>query len=207
MDIAAALVAAALAGPLACEREDCELRVDPSDAEPSLATRTSGLYPGPHAEDPSHLVRTALAPRPLVNQKNERNAYALSEGKRLYSAYNCRGCHANGGGGMGPALMDDGWIYGGKAEQIVETIVKGRPGGMPAFGGRIPEFQVRQIAAFVRSLSGNVAGDAAPSRDTRGHLGGWVIDPQSIKPGTRMPQHNFAPEDLHALLDYLQSLK
>jgi cytochrome c oxidase cbb3-type subunit 3 len=25
---------------------------------------------------------------------------------------NCSGCHANGGGGMGPALMDDEWIYG-----------------------------------------------------------------------------------------------
>ena len=43
--------------------------------------------------------------------------------------------------------------------------------------------------------------------NTKGHLAGWVMDPQKIKPGVRMPQHNFEPNDLHALLEYLTSLK
>jgi cytochrome c oxidase subunit II len=43
--------------------------------------------------------------------------------------------------------------------------------------------------------------------NTRGHLAGWILDPQSIKPGTRMPPNALSPEDLHALLDYLQSLR
>jgi cytochrome c oxidase subunit 2 len=43
--------------------------------------------------------------------------------------------------------------------------------------------------------------------NNRGHLGGWIIDPQHLKPGVRMPPHNLAPEDLQALLDYLESLK
>ncbi|HEX2091758.1 MAG TPA: cytochrome c oxidase subunit II [Longimicrobiaceae bacterium] len=43
--------------------------------------------------------------------------------------------------------------------------------------------------------------------NTRGHLAGWVVDPQRIKPGARMPPNQLAPDELHALLSYLQSLK
>jgi cytochrome c oxidase subunit II len=43
--------------------------------------------------------------------------------------------------------------------------------------------------------------------NTRGNLAGWIIDPQSIKPGTRMPANQLDPADLHALLAYLESLK
>ncbi len=95
----------------------------------------------------------------------ERNAYALSTGKRLWTWYNCNGCHANGGGGSGPALMDDVWIYGGDAQSLYRTIAEGRPNGMPAFGGRIPEDQIWQLVAYVRSLSGLAPLDAAPNRN------------------------------------------
>jgi cytochrome c oxidase cbb3-type subunit III len=95
----------------------------------------------------------------------ERNAYALAEGKKLWTWYNCNGCHANGGGGSGPALMDDVWIYGGDASAIYQTISEGRPNGMPAFGSRIPKEQVWQLAAFVRSTAGLAPQDAAPNRD------------------------------------------
>ena len=40
------------------------------------------------------------------------NAYAMNEGKRLFNSYNYSGCHAHGRGAIGPALMDDRWIYG-----------------------------------------------------------------------------------------------
>jgi cytochrome c oxidase subunit 2 len=43
--------------------------------------------------------------------------------------------------------------------------------------------------------------------NTRGHLSGWIVDSQSIKPGNKMPPNSLSPEDLQALLDYLQSLK
>jgi len=48
---------------------------------------------------------------------------------------------------------------------------------------------------------------AGTLENTRGHLAGWVVDSQKIKPGNRMPPNNLEPQDLHALLDYLQSLK
>lgn len=81
------------------------------------------------------------------------NANAVVTGKKLFAAYNCSGCHSNGGGGMGPNLMDDVWIYGGRLTQIHQTLVEGRPNGMPAWGGKVPDEQLWQIAAYVRSLS------------------------------------------------------
>jgi cytochrome c oxidase subunit II len=43
--------------------------------------------------------------------------------------------------------------------------------------------------------------------NTRGHLAGWVLDSQSIKPGNRMPANPLPPDDLQALLAYLRSLR
>jgi len=43
--------------------------------------------------------------------------------------------------------------------------------------------------------------------NTRGNLGGWIVDPQSIKPGVHMPSNALAAKDLRDLLDYLQTLK
>ncbi|MEA2734381.1 MAG: cytochrome c oxidase subunit [Humisphaera sp.] len=40
-----------------------------------------------------------------------------------------------------------------------------------------------------------------------GHLAGWILDPQKIKPGVRMPQNALDPHDLRALLEFLESLK
>ncbi len=102
-------------------------------------------------------------PHPTYDQY-ESSAYAVSEGKRLFSAYNCVGCHQHGGGGIGPALMDSKWIYGSHPDQIYADIVQGRPNGMPSFSGKVPEYQVWEIVAYVRSLSGQLPSDVAPSR-------------------------------------------
>jgi len=48
---------------------------------------------------------------------------------------------------------------------------------------------------------------AATISNTRGHRAGWVLDPQVIKPGTQMPPMNLSNEDLHAVLDYLETLR
>jgi cytochrome c oxidase cbb3-type subunit 3 len=106
----------------------------------------------------------------------EGNAYALSEGKRLYSAFNCKGCHSEGGSGIGPPLMDDRWFYGFEPEEIFDTISRGRSNGMPAFGGvarepgiklvgTVREYQLWQLVAYVRSLSGLAPKTAAPGRN------------------------------------------
>jgi cytochrome c oxidase subunit 2 len=43
--------------------------------------------------------------------------------------------------------------------------------------------------------------------NTRGHLAGWILNPQNLKPGTHMPPTQLSSEDLHALLAYLETLK
>jgi cytochrome c oxidase cbb3-type subunit 3 len=66
---------------------------------------------------------------------------------------------------MGPPLMDERWIYGSSPEQIFSSIVAGRPNGMPAFGAKIPAYEVWQLTAYIRSMSGLASKAAAPGRD------------------------------------------
>lgn len=44
-------------------------------------------------------------------------------------------------------------------------------------------------------------------RNDRGNLAGWILDPQSIKPGALMPGTDMDGDDLQALLTYLESLE
>jgi cytochrome c oxidase subunit II len=50
-----------------------------------------------------------------------------------------------------------------------------------------------------------IAAGALPN--TRGALAGWILDPASAKPGTKMPATRLDPDDLEALLAYLESLQ
>lgn len=124
------------------------------------------------------------------------NAEAVQHGMRLYKQFNCAGCHFNGGGGIGPPLMDDAWIYGGRLDQIFNSIYQGRPNGMPTWGGKIPDDQIWQIATYVRSMSlpatlaangtGTPSQHPAPvPRDADMH-GGWTPpgSPAAQAPGS-----------------------
>jgi cytochrome c oxidase cbb3-type subunit 3 len=144
-----------VAGLAACQRENRNLQPGADVETAPRGVTVSDLYPGP---------TTAATPDDPRAAQYEGNAVHIANGQRLYKWYNCSGCHFNGGGGIGPALMDDKWRYGGKTEQIYASIVQGRPNGMPAFRDKIPPQQVWEIAAYVRSLSGNADKLAAPSR-------------------------------------------
>lgn len=43
--------------------------------------------------------------------------------------------------------------------------------------------------------------------NTVGHLTAWIVDPDGIKPGVRMPSTVLSAEDLHALVAYLEALR
>jgi cytochrome c oxidase cbb3-type subunit III len=148
---------------VACEREQRRYVTAPSPASGAGPTQMSPLHPGPSASAAFPVYAAASAPPQAYNF--ESNAVAVNEGKRLFRWYNCNGCHGAGGGAIGPALMDDRWIYGHEPAQIVASILQGRPNGMPSFAGRIPEDQVWKIAAYVRSMSGQLTTDVAPSRN------------------------------------------
>ncbi len=147
-----ALVAALAAALPGCRRETRLLREPPAMRDRVLAVNVANFVPG------------GTPPDTIWRNPYEENAYTIAEGKRLFEWYNCTGCHAHGGGGSGPALMDSTWIYGSQPGQIYATIVQGRPNGMPAWGGRIPEYQVWELVAYVRALGGLVPKTAAPGR-------------------------------------------
>jgi mono/diheme cytochrome c family protein len=81
------------------------------------------------------------------------DAAAIAAGKRHFAAFNCAGCHAPlGGGGMGPPLSDNDWIYGGDPAQIYLTILHGRAQGMPAFGSMLPGKTIWELVAYIKTL-------------------------------------------------------
>ena len=142
-----------LASTIACEREERRFANSPATPPAMAVVSQDTLQPGvPFPDDD-------------VRNPSERNAYDLSEGKRLFESWNCSGCHSHGGGGMGPALMDSEWIYGSDPENIVATIVEGRPNGMPSFRGRITDQQLWQITGYVRALAGLTPKAPSPGRD------------------------------------------
>ncbi len=80
---------------------------------------------------------------------------ARAMGERLFLNYcsQCHGSDARGGRGF-PNLTDNDWLWGGDPETIRETITNGRMGVMPPLGAALGEEKVRNVVAYVRSLSG-----------------------------------------------------
>lgn len=139
-------LALALAGCLLCAcGKQGETAVAPaqSGANVTQGTPVSALFPGggsPPPDDPEA-------------QKYASDQHAIAEGKRLFDWYNCAGCHFHGAGGIGPALMDNVWIYGGRMEQIYASIHQGRPNGMPSWGSKLSTTEIWELAAYVHDLS------------------------------------------------------
>jgi len=146
------VVATVFATAAACEREERRLN------EPPLSTPGAFVPQSPLQPGPTLVADTTEGPF-------DDNAYGTAEGQKLFGQMNCSGCHANGGGNMGPALMDDQWIYGSTPNQIFASIAEGRPNGMPSWRYRLTNQQIWQLVAYVRSLSGLTPKGARPARD------------------------------------------
>ena len=71
-------------------------------------------------------------------------------------------------------------------------------GGTRAFGRIGPP--LTHIASSYTLAAGTL-------KNTRGNLAGWIVDPQRIKPGVRMPPNDLSGSELQALLSYLETLK
>jgi cytochrome c oxidase cbb3-type subunit III len=109
-----------------------------------LRVPVSGVFPGgtPTGLNPD-------MPNPLANDPD-----APQRGMRDFDAFNCSGCHAaNAGGGMGPSLSNDRWIYRSSPANIYLTIAQGRSAGMPAFGAMLPDRTIWELVSYVKSIS------------------------------------------------------
>jgi cytochrome c oxidase cbb3-type subunit III len=141
---AAACTGAAVAQPFALP--------GPGGLGRSTPSRT-WIQPGPPASPASPAPST-------TNQQWKPGTAAIQEGERLFGWFNCSGCHGGqGGGGWAPSLRDSQWIYGDDPVSIYDSIWQGRPQGMPTWGGRIPDQQIWNLVAYIRSLG--KAGDAS----------------------------------------------
>lgn len=147
-----------------CERESAEdLRAPSRDVGASAPPPgeamvvTSDLSAG-LARDP----RGPGSPLPESEQ-------VIAEGRRLYQWFNCTGCHGlQGGGGIGPPFADRQWIYGREPGNIFQSIVQGRPDGMPSFR-MLESEEVWKLVAYVRSLG--PGGENGLTRDHTGEAG------------------------------------
>lgn len=111
-------------------------------------------------------LKDSMLPRDQVNDVVE---YVLSfsghaddkaaaqRGAAVFAA-NCVACHgadAKGNQELGaPNLKDGIWLYGGDKKSILETVSNGRGGVMPAWGTRLSEGTIKELALYVHSLGG-----------------------------------------------------
>lgn len=151
---------------LGCHSEERRYHEIAATRDRASLFSAASFGPGPGSVD----AAVAGAPfRTTQTDPYRANPWGISEGQRWFTWFNCVGCHANGGGGMGPPLMDAKWRYGSDPRTIFETIMQGRPNGMPAFRGRITEQQAWQLVAYVRSLSALAPLAAEPGRSDSMH--------------------------------------
>ena len=143
----ALLASLGLAAPQASAQQDPTADSGPSEVAVTRIFPNGGTPPPP---DPT-------------GAKFEGNKLAIADGKELFSEMNCNGCHFNGGGGMGPALMSGNWRYGGRIEQIYESIAQGRPNGMPSWQFLLQPTLMWELAAYVQTLPETDAASAAPT--------------------------------------------
>lgn len=125
-------------GAYACKRSS-------DSAAANAAPPAIGIPVGPVPGPGKHM--------PLPSNPYAGNQVAIAEGRRLFLWYNCAGCHGgHAGGGMGPSLRDQVWLFGGSDAAIFASISEGRGEGMPAWGTKIPEDQIWKLVAYIKSL-------------------------------------------------------
>ncbi|MCX8999788.1 cytochrome-c oxidase, cbb3-type subunit III [Rhizobiaceae bacterium BDR2-2] len=118
-----------------------------------------------------YLEKIAVTPVADILGDAELSRFATAGGAAAFKI-NCTPCHGSGAaGGSGyPNLNDDEWVWGGSIDEIYTTITHGirstddestHLSEMPAFADILSTEEVRQVSAFVYSLSGGTPSDAA----------------------------------------------
>jgi mono/diheme cytochrome c family protein len=89
----------------------------------------------------------------VAGQSGAATQVRSENGERLFDQVGCAGCHGSqGGGGVGPPLA--GNIALSNQQYVLTQILFGG-GGMPAFGDRLNDREVADVASYVRNAWGN----------------------------------------------------
>jgi mono/diheme cytochrome c family protein len=106
-----------------------------------------------------HIEAGGRTPPSGALQNPFKDKQAAEAGGKMFSAFNCDGCHGGGAvGAVGPSLADGRWRYGGNDDEIYHSIFYGRPRGMPAWGGTLPPEAIWRLVAYLKSIE--------PAKDT-----------------------------------------
>ncbi|SOC42816.1 cytochrome c oxidase cbb3-type subunit 3 [Rhizobium subbaraonis] len=114
-----------------------------------------------------YVERIAATPLTEIVADPELAQFAIAGGASAFKV-NCAQCHGSGAAGSQgfPNLNDDDWIWGGSVDEIYKTIAHGirfesdpdtHVSEMPAFGDMLQPDEIRQVAAYVVSLTGTPA--------------------------------------------------
>lgn len=129
---------------------------EPAAIKTSIAEGRAGLMPpqGPivggdeGAKDVAHYV--------LSLSGRTHDSLRAFRGKAKFQTI-CIACHGPDGKGNkqlgAPNLTDNVWLHGGSETAIIETILKGRKGEMPAHKHILDEAKIHLLAAYVYGLS------------------------------------------------------
>jgi cytochrome c oxidase cbb3-type subunit 3 len=122
---------------------------------PNFGESVGNGRPGVFMQVPvSHLFPGAQPTRPQIRNPSQGDPNAEQRGMTYFVNFNCIGCHAsNGGGGMGPALSNSTFTYGSQPENIYLSIYQGRPNGMPAWGGVLPDSVIWDLVTYIGKIS------------------------------------------------------
>lgn len=93
------------------------------------------------------------------------DAEANATGRRLFanSCAMCHGSDARGARGF-PNLTDGAWLYGDSFDTVLQSITNGRNGMMPVMVSGLEDDAVKDLLAYVLSLSGTTADAAMAAR-------------------------------------------
>ena len=93
--------------------------------------------------------------RKLSGQEAEEEA--AMRGEAVF-AENCAACHGEKGEGLretgAPRLADAIWLKGGSHADIVAQVTAPKQGVMPAWGARLGDATVKQLAVYIHTLGG-----------------------------------------------------
>ena len=152
------LLAGILNGPVLAQQslpQSQEAQLPTLAPRPNFGESVGSGRPGVFMQVPvSHLFPGAQPSTPQIKNPSQGDPNAEQRGMTYYINFNCVGCHApNGGGGMGPALSNNIFIYGSQPENIYLSIYQGRPNGMPAWGSVLPDDVIWDLVTYIGKIS------------------------------------------------------